>query len=346
MKKTLLSLAFLGAIFSADAQQLLPKQDFELLTIGNLSGQGGWVTNTANGTAPTTTTNSDQSNFQIVTSDVAHGKAFQLTGVNGDKGYRGAWSSTAWAARTSGNDITQLEFEFFTGPATTSGNGFSVVMYESTFSKRIASFNIDLFGQDVYGEAYFDADGSGPGVVGNNTVDLGFTIGDLAINTWYTFGVSHNKTTGEVIWRAKLSGTGNPIIFTKKLITAAIGTALVEYDIESSNIYGGNNVAAVALFDNITLTATNSDTLSNNEVISSKFSISPNPANHVVNITNADNMLVNGVTIADLNGRTVKNVSFEGVANAQVNVADLASGLYIMNVTSDKGMATKKFVKN
>jgi hypothetical protein len=57
-------------------------------------------------------------------------------------------------------------------------------------------------------------------------------------------------------------------------------------------------------------------------------------------------MLVNGVTIADLNGRTVKNVSFEGVANAQVNVADLASGLYIMNVTSDKGMATKKFVKN
>jgi hypothetical protein len=87
-------------------------------------------------------------------------------------------------------------------------------------------------------------------------------------------------------------------------------------------------------------------TLSNNEFFSSKFSVSPNPASSVVNITNGDNMLVNGVTVTDLNGRTVKNVSFEGVASAQVNVADLASGMYIMNVTSDKGTATKKFVKN
>ena len=86
--------------------------------------------------------------------------------------------------------------------------------------------------------------------------------------------------------------------------------------------------------------------LSTNDFISSKFSVSPNPANDVVTIANADNMFVNNVTVTDLNGRTVKNVSFDNVATAQVNVADLASGLYIMNVTSDKGTATKKFVKN
>jgi hypothetical protein len=86
--------------------------------------------------------------------------------------------------------------------------------------------------------------------------------------------------------------------------------------------------------------------LSNDEFFSSKFSVSPNPANNVINITNADNMLVNGVTVTDLNGRTVKNVSFDNVASAQINVADLASGMYILNVTSDKGTATKKFVKN
>jgi hypothetical protein len=350
MKKTLLSLAFLGAIFSADAQQLLPKQDFESLTIGNVGtdltastpGQGGWLTGASNGAGTTTTTNRANSNFQIVASDVAHGKAFQLTGVNGDKGNKGAWLSTAWSSRTLGNDITQLDFEFFTGPATTSKNGFNIVLYDNTYSEAYASFNIDLFGKDVYGVAYYDA-GAG---VASNTVDLGFTAGTLAVNTWYTFGVSYNKTTGEVIWRAKLSGSGNPIIFTKKLTTAAIGKDLVEYDIETANIDAGNNVAAVALFDNISLLATNSDTLESIDFISSKFSVSPNPASHVVNITNADNMLVNNVTVTDLNGRTVKNVSFEGVANAQVNVADLASGLYIMNVTSDKGTATKKFVKN
>jgi hypothetical protein len=97
------------------------------------------------------------------------------------------------------------------------------------------------------------------------------------------------------------------------------------------------------LLDKIRLVET---VLSNDEFFSSKFSVSPNPANSVINIANADNMLVNGVTVTDLNGRTVKNVSFEGVASAQVNVSDLASGMYILNVTSDKGTATKKFVKN
>ena len=72
----------------------------------------------------------------------------------------------------------------------------------------------------------------------------------------------------------------------------------------------------------------------------------PNPANNLVNIANGENMMVNKVTVTDLNGRTVKNVSFDNVANVQVNVSDLASGLYLMNITSDKGTATKKFVKN
>jgi len=87
-------------------------------------------------------------------------------------------------------------------------------------------------------------------------------------------------------------------------------------------------------------------TLSNNEFLSSQFSVSPNPAKNVVNIANGDNMFVNNVTVTDLNGRTVKNVTFDNVANVQVNVSDLASGLYIMNITSNKGTATKKFVKN
>ena len=87
-------------------------------------------------------------------------------------------------------------------------------------------------------------------------------------------------------------------------------------------------------------------TLSNNEFLSSQFSVSPNPAKNVVNIANGDSMFVNNVTVTDLNGRTVKNVSFDNVANVQVNVSDLASGLYIMNITSNKGTATKKFVKN
>jgi hypothetical protein len=101
------------------------------------------------------------------------------------------------------------------------------------------------------------------------------------------------------------------------------------------------------MFDDLLINAQADTDLSIKEnAVSSQFSVYPNPANNVINITNADNMLVNAVTVTDLNGRTVKNVSFDNVASAQVNVADLASGMYILNVTSDKGTATKKFVKN
>jgi hypothetical protein len=83
-----------------------------------------------------------------------------------------------------------------------------------------------------------------------------------------------------------------------------------------------------------------------NDYLSSKLSVYPNPASNVVTITNSDSVLISSVAIVDVNGRTIKNVNFDGVLSAQVSVSDLASGMYIMNITSDQGTATKKIVKN
>ncbi|MES2487173.1 MAG: T9SS type A sorting domain-containing protein [Bacteroidota bacterium] len=83
-----------------------------------------------------------------------------------------------------------------------------------------------------------------------------------------------------------------------------------------------------------------------NPTLANKFSVSPNPANNLVTIANADNMLVNAVSVTDMNGRVVKTASFDGVAQAQVNVSDLANGVYMMTISSDKGSVTKKIVKN
>lgn len=87
-------------------------------------------------------------------------------------------------------------------------------------------------------------------------------------------------------------------------------------------------------------------TAGTNDFLSSKLSVFPNPATNVVNITNADNILVTGVQVIDINGRTVKSVKYDGVTEAQINVSDLASGMYIMNISSDNGTMTKKIVKN
>ena len=89
-----------------------------------------------------------------------------------------------------------------------------------------------------------------------------------------------------------------------------------------------------------------SSVLSTTEFLNSKFSVSPNPANDFISVTNSDNILVSGISITDLNGRVVKQNTYTNVSDIQVNVSDLASGMYMMNITSDKGSVTKKIVKN
>ncbi|OYQ46129.1 hypothetical protein CHU92_01625 [Flavobacterium cyanobacteriorum] len=100
------------------------------------------------------------------------------------------------------------------------------------------------------------------------------------------------------------------------------------------------NFGVIAL-DNIVVNAT----AGTNEALASKLSVFPNPATNVINIANAENILVNGVEIADLNGRIVKSVKFNNVAEAQINVSDLSAGMYLMTVSSDQGTMTKKIVK-
>ncbi len=75
-----------------------------------------------------------------------------------------------------------------------------------------------------------------------------------------------------------------------------------------------------------------------------EFAVYPNPANSVVNVASSKNVISN-VSLVDVNGRTVKNASVDG-NNAQINISDLASGVYMMTISSDKGSVTKKVVKN
>ncbi|QYJ67709.1 T9SS-dependent choice-of-anchor J family protein [Flavobacterium litorale] len=101
---------------------------------------------------------------------------------------------------------------------------------------------------------------------------------------------------------------------------------------------------AFALFvDDITVTA---DVASIEDNLLSQFTVYPNPATDVITITNAASTPIDSATITDINGRTVKTVTFSGVAETQINIADLAVGVYVLNIESSKGTATKKIVKN
>ena len=108
-----------------------------------------------------------------------------------------------------------------------------------------------------------------------------------------------------------------------------------------------DNSAATATAVNMRLDTFNfTSVLGTNEFLNSKFAISPNPANDFITLSNTDNIIVKSISMTDLNGRVVKQISYSDASNIQVNVADLASGMYLMNITSDQGTATKKVVKN
>src|SRR5690606_22384757 len=63
----------------------------------------------------------------------------------------------------------------------------------------------------------------------------------------------------------------------------------------------------------------------------------------IINVANSADV-INNVTITDLNGRTVKQVT-SGVNEAQINISDLAQGVYILNATSNGKSFTQKIVK-
>lgn len=89
-----------------------------------------------------------------------------------------------------------------------------------------------------------------------------------------------------------------------------------------------------------------SDNLATESFFSQNYSVYPNPANDVLNITNKTGMTINTATITDLNGRVVKELNVNGVSNVQINIADLNSGVYFLNLNSNKGVATSKVIKN
>lgn len=100
--------------------------------------------------------------------------------------------------------------------------------------------------------------------------------------------------------------------------------------------------AYMLMVDDFVVTSSN---LATNDLLANRFSVFPNPSSNVINVTSSDAIGVNQIQITDLNGRVVKDVTFDGVSELQVNISDLTSGMYMMNIMSEEGTAVKKIVR-
>lgn len=84
------------------------------------------------------------------------------------------------------------------------------------------------------------------------------------------------------------------------------------------------------------------ETLSTNDNSVTEFKIFPNPANNLLNVSAGSS--IEGVTIFNMLGQKVLEEQV-GATSAQLDIARLQTGAYLMQVTVDGQLGTYKFVK-
>ena len=155
-------------------------------------------------------------------------------------------------------------------------------------------------------------------------------------------------------YRVYVSPTGGSAVadFTVMLLDANNESNTGNYRTQPLANYAGTSIRIafrndsvdqyVMLLDNISVTGT----LSNADFLAGKFSLSPNPANNVITISNSENILLSELKVTDINGRTIKTVNVNNLSETQLNVSELSSGIYFLNINTDNGKAVKKFIKS
>lgn len=318
MKKILLSILFLSGL-SAHAQLTVFEDSFETYNNFVITGFGNWQTidgdllNTYTGGLP--------------------------TGVN-----------PTWA-----NASAPMAFQIFTPSATTPQ---SVTNSTDACTATTESRNFDPKTGLKYAASWAGVPSTTGGATGNN---------DWLVSPVLNLGANNNIVR---FWVKSLSdcygledysvgiyvGTGTPTAANfVALVGGGAATAPTTWTEKVINIpFNYSNQAVrigiryfssdhyMFMVDDFKVT---SSTLGNSSFSANKFAVYPNPATDVVTITNSDNAAFSSVAFTDVNGRTVKTVDASNVSELQINVSDLTSGIYFMNITSENGNAVKKFIK-
>jgi hypothetical protein len=341
MTKKLLYFCIVLGTFNLVNGQVLLNDNYNTLTIGNVgtdvagtaAGQGGYYTFATGGA---------NTNFQIVADTPAQGNVVQLTGSATATGSKFMYKdiSAAWGTRTIGNNVINVEFDLFTGPATTSKNSARVYIYNDDGSTVLGGLSLNLETKALSGIAYYDNAGT-INTYGFNLGTAGAVV-TLAANTWVRIGVSYNTTTNQVIWK----GTG----FYSGVTGAGSATGTNNPG-EVDYLHGAgtsNTVSAISKYDNLVVRTSIVENLLGksdfNMVNAQIANIYPNPVIDFASINLIDTQII-AITVIDINGRIVKTGDTNELSNAKINLSDLTSGIYLLKIETERGITTEKIIK-
>lgn len=77
------------------------------------------------------------------------------------------------------------------------------------------------------------------------------------------------------------------------------------------------------------------------------WNVYPNPSADKINIESLDATAeMKSLQLYDVTGKLIKSFSYETISQSQsIDIADLQSGVYVLNIQTDKNRITKKFIK-
>ncbi len=209
-----------------------------------------------------------------------------------------------------------------------------------------------------YLEPTFDGSKYVPYLVVGVESRRGLKIAKIEVVTWDDFTKSpltyHSEaldTTGGEGYRVDLTRIGS-----KWKVFNGTSYDMVQdlnFLIESSdsNIYGlrftgfvGSSMGRIILNSSQLIATTTSN---NANLQKNKVSIFPVPANNQLFVRPVENTKIESIAIKSMDGRNVRNASNIQIENtAQINIGDLASGQYIVEVKTSNGIQSQIISKN
>lgn len=306
MKKTLLTLSFLLTI-SLSAQETISFEASEGYTLAEIDYQGA----VGNEWSLLNASGTELMDGTLAT--VANNRA--VTGTNSLR-FESDFTSWGYYAGVLSpffpgyDDEFIVTHQFYPESAVDSDYLFQIFDYDGTNLVAVASLRFDWQGTIDFSDG----------------VTLNTNVSTYTANQWYE--VQIERTLTNIILR--VNGTQ-----VASYPNWGTGTSAKFVGIRYDNYGSGFNV------DDLTIEVPASSA----SFVANSISIYPNPATSVINLTSKDGLTFENVTIVDVNGRTVKTVAINQT-QSQINVSELNSGIYFLNIETNEGSTVKKFIKN
>ncbi len=200
-----------------------------------------------------------------------------------------------------------------------------------TITATITAAGINKFGFEVSPQGTTSAQkGTLVATDAINTKLLGTTGKYITHKLAGTSGIGSRTWTFN--WIAPVAGTGNAIMYGAFIAANGNGTN------------SGDQVFLTSLLIQENLSAGIMDVVNTAD----SWNVYPNPSTDRITIESLDaNAEMKSLEVYDITGKLIKSLNYETISQSQsIDIADLQSGVYVLNIQTDKNRITKKFIKN